>query len=306
MASKSDPLNPAGIKVCGIKMIPVCDGKYKVWTQAKGSGSTKVLALSGGPGFGHTYHQALEDFLPNAGYTLYYYDQLGCGNSDHPDDDSLWNLERYLVEVEEVRKGLGLTDFVLYGHSWGGILTIEYTLKHQNDGHLKGIVISNMVASVESFLKTAGKWKDTLGPESRQTVDKIEADGDWENPDYERIMMEELYPKMMCRITPWPEPVTRGFKSANMKIYVHMQGHSEFSVTGNLKGWDSWGRLAQIKVKTLVLGAQYDEMDPDDLRKMAELIPNAEVAICPQGAHMAMWDDQEKYFEYLLTFLKSL
>ncbi len=306
MATKSDILNPEGIKVCGIKMIPVCGGKYKVWTQVKGSGSTKVFIVNGGPGMSSAYLSSLEDFLPDAGFTLYFYDQLGCGNSDRPDDESLWNLERYLVEVEEVRAGLGLTDFVLFGHSWGGLLTIEYTLKHQSDGHLKGIVISNMTASIESFLKSAAKWKATLSPELRQSVDKIEADEDWENPEYERIMMEELYPKMMCRIKPWPEPVTRTFKSANMKIYVQMQGHSEFSVTGNLKGWDSWDRLPQIKVKALVLGAEHDEMDPDDCRKMAEMMPNAEVAICPQGSHLALWDDQEVYYEYLLKFLRSL
>ena len=274
MATKPGVLNPEGINVCGIKMIPVCDGKYKVWTQVKGSGKTKVLLLHGGPGWTHDYMQVMEAFLPEAGFEMYWYDQLGCGNSDKPDDESLWNLERYLVELEEVRAGLGLTDFVLVGHSWGGMLTMEYTLKHQKDGHLKGIVISNMVASIDSFLKTAAVWKDTLGPASRKTVDQIETEGDWENPEYERIMMEELYPKMICRISPWPEPLMRAVRLANMKIYVQMQGHSEFVVTGNMKGWDSWDRLPNIKVKTLVLGAQNDEMGPDDCRKMAEVMPN--------------------------------
>jgi len=271
-----------------------------------GSGKIPVLLLHGGPGFNHDYLDCMESFLPEAGFTMYYYDQLGCGNSDRPEDESLWNLGRYLEEVEEVREGLGLTDFVLLGHSWGGMLTIEYALKHQQDGHLRGIVISNMVASIESFLKTAKIWKDTLSPASRKAVETIEQAEDWENPEYERIMMEELYPKMICRIQPWPEPLMRSFRLVNMKIYVQMQGHSEFVVTGNLKGWDSWARLPDIKVKALVLGAQNDEMGPDDCRKMAMAMPNAEVAICPKGSHMAFWDDQEMYFEYLLKFLHSL
>lgn len=306
MATKPGVLNPEGVKVAGIKMLAVCDGKYKVWTQMLGKGQTKVLLLHGGPGFNHDYMQAMESFLPDAGFTMYYYDQLGCGNSDRPDDESLWNLERYLVEVEEVRAGLGLTDFVLLGHSWGGMLTIEYALKHQKDGHLKGIVISNMVASIDSFLKTAAIWKDTLSQESRKSVDKIEADRDWENPEYERIMMQELYPMMLCRLSPWPEPLMRSFRLVNLKIYVQMQGYSEFVVTGNMKGWDSWDRLPSITLKTLVIGAQNDEMSPDDCKKMAEVMPNAEVAICPKGSHMAFWDDQEAYFEHLIKFLKSL
>jgi proline iminopeptidase len=59
-------------------------------------------------------------------------------------------------------------------------------------------------------------------------------------------------------------------------------------------------------VKTLTLGAHFDSMDPADIVRMAELMPNAESAICPNGSHLAMWDDQAVYFEHLLRFLKSL
>jgi proline iminopeptidase len=118
----SDGLNPPGIRVAGIRMLPVAGGKYKVWTKKVGSGPVKVLLLHGGPGFGHEYLEAFESFLPQAGIEMYYYDQLGCNNSDQPDDPALWTLARYTEEVEEVRRGLGLDDFVLYGHSWGGIL----------------------------------------------------------------------------------------------------------------------------------------------------------------------------------------
>ena len=301
-----ESLNPKGIRVAGIKNIPVAGGKYKVWTKKLGKGDLKVLLLHGGPGFSHDYFDCMESFLPDAGIEMYYYDQLGCGNSDRPDDASLWTLERYLEEVEEVRQGLELTDFVLLGHSWGGILTIEYALKHQHEGHLRGIVISNMSASIDSFLTYAQKWKNILTDDMREEVDKIEAEGDWENPRYMEIMMEDLYPKMVCRIQPLPEPVARGFRLHNEKIYVQMQGHSEFVVTGNLKGWDSWERLPQIQVRTFVIGAQNDEMDPKDCKRMAQLIPRGKFAVCPEGSHMAFWDDQEVYYGELLGFLKSL
>src|SRR5579871_4996755 len=113
-----DALNPDGIRVAGIRMIPVVAGKYKVWTKRIGSGPVKVLLLHGGPGFSHDYLEALGSFLPQAGIEMYYYDQLGSGNSDIPDDATLWTLPRFTEEVEEVRRGLGLDRFVLYGHSW--------------------------------------------------------------------------------------------------------------------------------------------------------------------------------------------
>lgn len=299
-----EDLNPAGIRTAGIKMIPVMDGRFKVWTKRMGSGPLKVLLLHGGPGFTHQYLEALESFLPEAGIEMYYYDQLGCGNSDRPDDVSLWEIPRFVEEVEEVRKALGLENFVLYGQSWGGMLSIEYSLKYQQN--LRGLVISNMTAGIQSYLVRLGKIKLMLNPETQAKLDELEAAENYDSPEYQRIMMEELYPMSICRTKPWPEPVNRAFRDANMAVYNHMQGKSEFVVTGTFKDWERWDDLHRIKVKTLVLGAQHDTMDADDLRKMAALMPDATSAICPEGSHLAMWDDQVAYFGYLLDFLRSL
>ena len=300
-----DALNPPGIKVAGIRMIPVVGGKYKVWTKKIGSGPIKVLLLHGGPGFTHCYLEAMESFLPQAGIEMYYYDQLGCGNSDIPDDPALWTLPRYVEEVEEVRRGLGLDNFVLYGHSWGGMLAIDYALKYQQ--HLRGLVISNMAAGVQAAIKRGITLKNTLlPPEKLARLNALEAKQDYDNPEYEGIMMEDLYPKMICRIQPWPEPITRAFRLANLKIYTEMQGKSEFQVTGNFKDWERWDRLHEIKVKALTIGARYDEMDPEDMKRMATLMPNATSAICPNGSHMALWDDQAIYFQHLLAYLKTV
>ncbi len=297
-------LNPQGIQVAGIRMIPVMGGRYKVWTKRIGSGPLKVLLLHGGPGFTHQYLEALESFLPEAGIEMYYYDQLGCGNSDIPDDVSLWEIPRFVEEVEEVRRGLGLDNFVLYGQSWGGMLSIEYSLKYQR--HLRALVISNMTAGMQSYLKRLGELKLKLTPETQATLDQLEAAEDYDSPEYQRIMMEDLYPIAICRTKPWPEPVTRAFRDANLAVYNHMQGKSEFVVTGTFKNWERWDDLHRIHVKTLVLGAEHDTMPPDDLRTMATLMPNAQAAICPEGSHLAMWDDQAVYFQHLLDFLRSL
>jgi proline iminopeptidase len=300
----ADNLNPPGIRTAGIRMVPVVGGKYKVWTKRMGSGPIKVLLLHGGPGFSHEYLEAMESFLPQAGIEMYYYDQLGCNNSDHPDDTSLWTLPRYLNEVEEVRRGLGLDNFVLYGHSWGGILAMEYALNYQQ--HLRGLVISNMTAGTQAYLKHTAAIKLQLPPEKLARLNALEAKQDYDSPDYEKIMMEELYPKMLCRTHPWPNSVDRAFAHANQTIYVQMQGKSEFLVTGNLKDWERWDRLHEIKVKTLTIGARYDEMDPEDMKKMATLMPNASSVICPNGSHLCMWDDQDFYFKHLLNFLHSV
>jgi len=285
-------------------MIPVMGGKYKVWTKRMGSGPVKVLLLHGGPGFTHQYLEAMESFLPEAGIEMYYYDQLGCGNSDRPEDLSLWEIPRFVEEVEEVRLGLGLENFVLYGQSWGGMLAIEYALKYQHN--LRALVISNMTAGMQSYLKRIGDVAKKLDPVTLATLHVFEATEDYDAPEFQRIMMEELYPIAICRSKPWPEPVTRAFRDANLAIYNHMQGKSEFVVTGTFKDWERWDDLHKIKVKTLTLGAENDTMDPEDIRKMATLMPNAKSAICPEGSHLAMWDDQAVYFEHLLGFLRTV
>lgn len=303
-AQLPDRLNPPGIRTAGIRMLPVVGGTYKVWTKRMGTGKVKVLLLHGGPGASHEYLEVMESFLPQANIEMYYYDQLGCNNSDQPDDPSLWTLPRYLEEVEEVRRGLGLEHFVLYGHSWGGILAMEYALHYQQ--HLQGLVISNMTAGSQAYLKHTAALKLQLPPASLARLQALEAKQDYDSPEYGKIMMEDLYPKMICRTKPWPESLDRAFRHLNEKIYNQMQGKSEFLITGNLKDWERWDRLHEIKVKTLTIGARYDEMDPEDMKKMATLIPNATAAICPNGSHMCMWDDQAFYFRHLLEFLNTV
>lgn len=303
-AQLPDRLNPPGIRTAGIRMLPVVGGKYKVWTKRMGTGKVKVLLLHGGPGASHEYLEVMESFLPQANIEMYYYDQLGCNNSDQPDDPSLWTLPRYLEEVEEVRRGLGLEHFVLYGHSWGGILAMEYALHNQQ--HLQGLVISNMTAGSQAYLKHTAALKLQLPPASLARLQALEAKQDYDSPEYGKIMMEDLYPKMICRTKPWPEPLDRAFRHLNEKVYNQMQGKSEFLVTGYLKDWERWDRLHEIKVKTLAIGARYDEMDPEDIKKMATLLPNATAAICPNGSHMCMWDDQAFYFRHLLEFLNTV
>ncbi len=294
---------PKEIKTAGIRLIPV-DGKYKVWTKKLGAGKIKVLTLHGGPGITHEYFECFEDFLPQAGIEFYYYDQLGSFYSDQPDDKSLWTIERFREEVEQVRRALGLENFYLYGQSWGSMLGIEYALKYQK--HLKGLVLSSMTASIPSYMAYIAKLRAALPAEIQAILAKYEATGEYEAPEYQEAMFRGVYGRHVCRIDPWPDPVARAFKHLNPQVYGTMQGPNEFVVTGTFKNWDRWADLPKIAVPTLVIGARHDEMDPEDIKKMGRALPRSRVAICENGSHLAMWDDQEAYFRHLLRFLKDV
>jgi proline iminopeptidase len=151
-------LEEGEIKSGGVKMIPVqtTAGTFKVWTKRFGNNpKIKVLLLHGGPAMTHEYLEAFESFFPKEGFEFYEYDQLGSYYSDQPGDSSLWTLERFVEEVEQVRKALNMTkdNFYLLGNSWGGMLAMQYALKYQDN--LKGLIVADMMSSCPEYGKYA-------------------------------------------------------------------------------------------------------------------------------------------------------
>jgi proline iminopeptidase len=229
----------------GARMIPVRTpiGTHRVWVKRVGNNpGLKVLLLHGGPGSTHEYLEACDSYLPAAGVEYYYYDQLGSGFSDNPGDPSLWELDRFVDEVEQVRTALGLDsgNFVLFGQSWGGMLATEYALHHQQ--HLRGLVISNMMASVPAY-----------------------------NAYAEQVLMPQM----------------------------------DQAALAEIKSLEAKGDI-EIDVPALVIGARYDTMDPAHMEMMAGRLPRGRYLHCPNGSHLAMYDDQETYFTGLVDFLHHI
>jgi proline iminopeptidase len=269
----------------------------------------KVLLLHGGPGSTHEYLEACDSYFPAAGIEYYYYDQLGSTYSDQPDEPELWELPRFVDEVEQVRQALGLDadSFYLYGHSWGGILAMEYALKYQQ--HLKGLIISNMMMSIplyNEYARTA--LMPTMDPAVLAEIQGYEAAGEYEHPRYMELLIEHHYIYHVLRMPSdqWPDPAQRGIKHINPAIYVPMQGPSELGASGKLVDWDRTADLAQIAVPTLVVGARYDTMDPAHMQEVAAAVQHGRYLYCPQGSHMAMYDDQQVYFSGLIQFIHDV
>ncbi|WDV47850.1 proline iminopeptidase-family hydrolase [Clostridiaceae bacterium M8S5] len=287
-----------------VKKIKLKEG-YEVYTRSVGKGKLPILLLHGGPGGCHECFEAMEKYMDLEKYTLIYYDQLGSYYSDPVEDDSLLTLERYVDEVEQVRAGLGLEYFALLGHSWGGMLAIEYALKYQNYGYLKGVIISNMTASNDSYEKGLSEVrKDMLEPEELAYIEAIEAKEDYDDKRYQEIIFQKLYPQCIFRGEEWPAFFAPEKMAHN--VYNKFQGNNEFIVTGTLKSWDRWDDLKDISVKTMIIGAKYDTMSAKDKEEMASRIPNAELLICPKGSHFAFLDDVENYYPRLQKFLETI
>ena len=297
----------------GVTMVELSNG-YRVFTQQFGeSDEAKVLVLHGGPACTHEYMLNVAYQLPDhpafeatGGAEVHMYDQLGSFFSDQPEED-LWNIPRWVEEVEEVRQTLGLdsSNFYLLGNSWGGILAMEYALVHQNN--LKGLIVCNMQSSIPDY---AAYNKSALRPQMRpslvDSLEAYEAAGDYQNPTYLELVDKEFYRKHVCRLDEWPEEVVESFGRLNYKLYDLMQGPSEFKVGGRLIDWDLTPRLGEIEVPTLMVGATHDTMDPEAMARQATLVQQGRALICPEGSHLALWDDEAAFFDGVTAFMSEV
>lgn len=298
------------LESAGVKMIPISTpvGDFKVWTKRFGNNpNIKILLLHGGPAMTHEYMECFETFFQREGFEFYEYDQLGSYYSDQPTDQSLWTIERFVEEVEQVRQAIGAdsSNFYILGNSWGGILSMEYALKYQQ--HLKGMIVANMVASAPEYGKYA---EEVLGkqmkPEVLTEIKAIEANKDFENPRYMELLLPNFYQEHLCRLKEWPDGFNRSMKHVNAEVYTLMQGPSEFGISGRLANWDIKNRLKEIEVPTLMIGAKYDTMDPKAMEEQSKMVQHGQYLYCPEGSHLAMWDDQKVFMTGVITFIKDI
>jgi len=296
----------------GVKMISISTpkGEFHVWTKRVGNNPTiKVLLLHGGPGFTHEYLEAFDSYFPGAGIEYYHYDQLGSTYSDQPDEPDLWDTARFVDEVEQVRNALHLDgrNLYLFGHSWGGILAIEYALQHPET--LNGLIISNMMSSIPAYNEYAEK---VLMPEMDQKalaeIKALEAAGKNDDPRYMELLMPNHYEKHILRMPGdrWPDPVMRSMRHLNPKVYVPMQGPSELGAGGRLARWDRTADLGRITLPALVIGARYDTMDAKFMEMMSKTLKKGRYLYCPNGSHLAIYDDQRTYMDGIIGFLKDV
>lgn len=298
------------IQSAGVKMIPIKTpiGDFKVWTKRFGNNpKIKILLLHGGPAMTHEYMECFETFFQQAAFEFYEYDQLGSYYSDQPTDSSLWTADRFVEEVEQVRQAIGAdsSNFYVLGNSWGGILAMEYALKYQKQ--LKGLVVANMVASAPEYGRYADEvLSKQMKPEVLSEIKSIEARKDFSNPRYMELLIPHFYRQHLCRLTEWPDGFKRSMKHVNSNVYTLMQGPSEFGISGRLAHWDIKNRLHEIKVPTLMVGAQYDTMDPKAMEEQSKLVQQGRYLYCPNGSHLSMWDDQQVFMNGVIQFIKDV
>ena len=290
--------------------VPVREGfisshGYKTWYRIVGDtepAKSPLLCLHGGPGMTHDYLEPLEQ-IAQTGRQVIFYDQLGCGNSDHPHKPSLWTVQLFVEEVAEVCRALGLAEIHLLGQSWGGFLAQEYLLTKPSG--IKSLILANSAASTQRWISEANRLRLELPPEVEQTLKKYEDEGTTDDPAYESAT-DVYYRRHLCRLDPWPDCLKRAFEklAQDPEVYNHMWGPTEFHCTGVLKNWDIEARLGEIVVPTLILSGRHDESTPSINEVLHRGIRQSEWIVFEKSSHTPHLEETELYIKAVSEFLE--
>jgi proline iminopeptidase len=289
-----------GVHMATEGRLPVPGGS--VWYKVCGTGdAVPLLLLHGGPGFTSEYLDSLEALADER--PVIRYDQLGCGRSDRPDDLSLWNVERFVQELGEVRRALGLSRCHILGQSWGSMLAVDYALTGP-DGVLS-LILASPPISIPRWVADTQRLLDELPGNVRTTLAAHERDGYTTCPEYQAAVLQ-IYKAHLCRMDPWPDALERALAGASDVVYHTMWGPNEFSVTGVLRDYDRTDRLAEIGLATLFTCGRYDEATPEATAWYQSLLPGSQMIVFEESAHLSHLEEADKYVAAVRDFLRAV
>ena len=279
--------------------IPVPGGN--VWYRIVGEGdATPLLTLHGGPGVPSAYLATLAGLADER--PVIFFDQLGCGNSDRPDDPALWTTERSVAEVQAVVAALGLTRFHLLGQSWGTMLAVDYLLTRP-DG-VVSVTLASPALSIPRWTADARTFVQAMPEDVRATIVAHEAAGTTDSPEY-LAAIDAYYRRHVCRMDPWPDPMTSALATMSRDVYQTMWGPSEFCATGSLRDYDRTDRLGELDMPALFTCGRFDEATPEATAWYASLVPGARIVIFEDSSHVAHLEEETAYLDALRAFLRQ-
>lgn len=280
---------------------------HRTWHRTVGEreepGRLPLLVVHGGPGTTSDYLEPLAGLA--RGRRVVFYDQLGCGRSDHPHDPSLWSVELFEAELRALRAALGLDRCHLLGQSWGGLLVLEHALTAASG--IASLTLANPLVSTDEWIAETGRLREALPPAQREALARHEAAGTTDDPEYQEAVTE-FYSRHVCRLDPWPDCFLRSLAAleADPEVYLTLWGPSEVHCTGTLAGWDVRPRLNALSVPALVLGGRYDECTPAIQEDLHERLSGSRWVVFEESSHLPHLEETGRFLEVVEGFLSAV
>ena len=270
------------------------------WRKFGDGPKAPLLTLHGGPGSSHQYLlplQALADERP-----VIFYDQLGCGRADAPEEDSAYSIQRSVDEVDAVRTALGLDRVVLLGHSWGAVLAVEYVCQGRGQG-VERLVLSGATASIPQAVAGFQRLFATMPRGWGEQIHTLETAGKTGSPEY-AALVQAFYDRFLLRVPPSPEVVATLEALAKSPAYRVLNGPNEFTIVGKIKDWDRRADLKRITQDTLITTGEFDEMTLDCHQTLRDGIAGrASLAVMTGCSHLTMNEKPVQYNAIVRAFL---
>jgi proline iminopeptidase len=274
----------------------------RIWWRMDGvrhlrSSRVPLIAIHGGPGGSHDYLLPLTRLSEER--TVILYDQLDCGQSDKPDDPANWRIERFVAEVDALRKALEIERCIIFGHSWGGLIAVEYAARGASG--LQGAIFACALISTARWVADKAAHKAALPADIQITLDRHEAAGTISSAEYQSAL-GTLMKRHFCRLPQEPPEIARLFRKLNGRLYRTLWGPGEFACTGALKDYDGSVLLPRIGVPCLFVCGEYDESTPAANRDFASLTPDSKVSVIPGASHMPMFENPTAFLTAVRWF----
>ncbi|MFG1949442.1 proline iminopeptidase-family hydrolase [Nonomuraea sp. NPDC048826] len=285
-------------------------GEHKTWYRVTGDlrgGRPALVVLHGGPGSTHDYLTNLAG-LSGLGWPVVHYDQIGNGGSTHLPgrDPGFWTVRLFLDELANLLEQLAIADdYVLLGHSWGGVLAAEHAATAPSG--LRGLILANSPASYPMWLKELDVLRSLLPPGVDETLRRHEAAGTTDSDEYAQAV-RVFYSRHLCRLQPWPREMLASFYEVynDPTVYFTMNGPSDFHVIGTLRDWSVIDRCPDVTAPTLVISGRHDEVTEASVRPFVELIPDTRREVFEKSSHVPHLEEPERFREVVAGFLRSL
>lgn len=273
----------------------------RVWYRIVGTDKKKLplLCVHGGPGVPHEYLTPLEMLADERPVILF--DQLGCGNSDCPDNPSLWNADFFRKEIQEVREALALDEFFYFGHSWGTMVGADYLL-HDADERVRAAVLSSPVMKSKILNDDCDELVNLLPSEDIQAIAKAKETENYHTAPFEKAL-DEFYHRHICRLNPWPDYVIEANRKTGFSVYEQMWGNCEFVCTGNLRPFDVTDEMDRFQMPILFTCGEFDECPPTTVSKYHMAVKNSKFAVIKGGSHFHFIENPQEFKEIVSGFL---
>jgi proline-specific peptidase len=275
----------------------------RVWWRVVGNNNkTPLLVLHGGPGMGHDYLEPLGRLAHSR--PVIFYDQLGCGRSDKPDDPSLYSIDHFSEEIDALLWVLKVEKVLLYGHAFGGWLALEYMARHGTEAPVEALILASASSSARQNMEGKRRLLREMPGNLEQRLIRIERSGLQNSRAYAAIVQSFSRAHLFDWAGAPPEIFIDSILHMEWsRSYPIMNGPNEFSITGNLRGWDRETSLKHIKVPTLVLTSEWDEVTMDSQVSLHRGIEHSQLVSIPKARHLAMIEKPTTYIHILQNFM---